>query len=115
MAIRRAIAAALAVLAALTVAPSHALEPGQVVEVPAVCRSAEAARTLAEAVAAGDEMATLAAAGPTSCLLMLQAEVPVYLLAHVTGPHGTAARWWSIWRARVGRAVAFVVVEDRGL
>lgn len=115
MAATRAIRSALAVLAALTVAPSHALEPGQVVEVPAVCRSAEAARTLAEAVAARDEMATLAAAGPTSCLLMLQAEVPAYLLAHVTGPHGTAARWWSIWRARVGRAVAFVVVEDRSL
>ena len=107
--------ASLAVLATLTVAPSHALEPGQVVEVPAVCRSADAARTLARAVAARDEMATIAAAGPTTCLLMLQAEVPAYLLAHVTGPHGTAARWWSIWRARVGRAVAFVVVEDKGL
>lgn len=100
---------------ALVAAAAQAEQPGQIVEVPAVCRSPEAAQALAAAVQARDEMATLEAAGPETCLLFLGSEVPAYLLDHVAGPHGTSAAWWSVWRARVGRALGFVVVRDRAL
>lgn len=106
---------AFASLALAALSPAQAEQPGQIVEVPAVCRSAAAAQTLAEAVHAQDEMATLEAAGPETCLLFLGSEVPALLLHHVTGPHGNASAWWSIWRARVGRALAFVVVRDWAL
>lgn len=94
---------------------AQAEQPGQIVEVPAVCQSADAAVALAHAVESGDELATLSAAGPGGCLLLLETEVPAYLLDHVAGPHGTSAAWWSVWRARVGRALGFVVVRDRAL
>ena len=94
---------------------AQAEQPGQIVEVPAVCRSAAAAQVLAEAVHAQDERATLEAAGPKTCLLFLGSEVPALLLHHVLGPNGDRRAWWSIWRARVGRATGFVVVRDWAL
>ena len=115
MAVTRLRRLALASLALAWLSPVQAEQPGQIVEVPAVCRSAAAAQVLAEAVQAQDELATLEASGPKTCLLFLGSEVPALLLHHVLGPNGDRRAWWAIWRARVGRATGFVVVRDWAL
>lgn len=131
---------AIASLALVALSPAQALQPGQVVEVPVACVAAHdavafgtmlaqtSARPSGQAYQTAGERSSSKTVGleslgrdearharAFSCIASPGIGFPAYLLHHVTGPHGNASAWWSIWRARVGRALAFVVVRDWAL